>query len=68
MSPFQLITEALEKSPVLRDGNKSPLTLFDAFAEASAFENVKNKHDQLCSGKTDYENVSKIDKRTKRNK
>ena len=29
LSPFQLITEALEKSPVLGDGNKSPLTLSD---------------------------------------
>jgi uncharacterized C2H2 Zn-finger protein len=24
---------------------------FDAFADASAFESVKNKHDQICSGK-----------------
>ena len=24
---------------------------FDAFADARAFENVKNKHDQICSGK-----------------
>ena len=24
---------------------------FDAFADAKAIENVKNKHDQICSGK-----------------
>ena len=33
---------------------------FDAFADARAFESVKNKHDQICSGKTGYQNVSEI--------